>query len=322
MQIDGIGFSYSSALVTGADGFIGSHLVDQLLEAGVSVTAIVRRTSRRQVTHRFDNLATAGRDSLKVVDADLTGISTQFLLGEQEADFWFHLAADAYVPASFSQPAEVCLTNIISTLNVLEAARRFKPAGLLVMSSSEVYGTHTGPINESCALNPTSPYAASKVSCDRLAWSYWESFGVALTIARPFNTYGPRHIYDVVPKFIQLALAGAPLTIHGDGSQTRDLTYVNDTVRALIALSRIEGRGEVFNIGVGHDIRIIELARMLVALTESNSDLVFTNRRIAEVDKLQSDTTKIRARTGWIPQVSLEAGLKENIKWFVDNEIR
>jgi len=303
-------------LVTGADGFIGSHLVDALVQCGVPIVAVVRRVSRTQVTHRFSNLRDlSGHDGLSFITVNLAGPSATSLLARSNADVWFHLAADAYVPASFSQPSDVVLNNISSTINVLEAANISRPANLIIMSSSEVYGSCSEPIDEDHPLCPTSPYAASKVACDRMAWSYWQSFGTALTIARPFNTYGPRHVYDVVPLFIAAALQNKPIVIHGTGRQTRDLVYVDDTVYALLSLAASPAVGRVFNIGTGTDTSVLDLATCIIELTESSSQIVFDAPRQGEVQKLQANSSRIRSETGWKPLISLRDGIQRNISW-------
>ena len=150
----------------------------------------------------------------------------------------FHLAADAYVPYSFERPLEVMATNLHGTLNMLHAAMKIKNLERIVCtSSSEIYGTAlTRSISENHPLNPTSPYAASKVAADRFAFSYFQTYGLPISIIRPFNTYGPRHTYDVIPKFIRMALNHEPLTVYGSGTQSRDFTYVDDMVKAFLIM--------------------------------------------------------------------------------------
>jgi NDP-hexose 4,6-dehydratase len=307
-------------LVTGADGFIGSHLTDTLVDQGFQVFAVVRRTSRSQVTNQFRNLADETvRRLAGVVHVDLAGPAAQAALARLGAETWFHLAADAYVPASLHQSAAVVETNVTSTLNVLEAARVADLGHLLIASSSEVYGSHDGPMDEQCPLEPATPYAASKVACDRLAWSYYNTFRLPLTIVRPFNCYGPRHVYDVVPLFLANALRGAPLTVQGSGRQSRDLTYVSDTVAAFLGLAELPPSGEVYNIGTGVDHAILDLARMILRITGSPAELRIAEQRPGDVLKLQADATKLRAATGWQPRYDLPEGLELNLKWMKDN---
>ncbi|MFB8235460.1 NAD-dependent epimerase/dehydratase family protein [Kitasatospora purpeofusca] len=303
-------------MVTGADGFIGSHLTEALVARGAEVTAVVRRVSHTQVTNGFRNLpGAAARRLAGVLHLDLAGASAIQVLSRVEADVWFHLAADAYVPASLHQPAAVVQTNVTSTLNVLEAAMIRRPEHVLVTSSSEVYGTQPEAITERHPLEPATPYAASKVACDRLAWSYHNALNVPLTIVRPFNCYGPRHVYDAVPLFLAKALRGEPITVNGTGEQTRDLTYVADTVEGFLALAQLPPTGEVYNIGTGTDHRVVDVARAVLELTGSRSELLFGPERAGEVHKLQADPAKLTAATGWRPGHDLTAGLAANLDW-------
>jgi dTDP-glucose 4,6-dehydratase len=303
-------------LVTGAAGFIGSHLVERLLADDRRVTAVVRRTSRDQILLGHPNLqAVIEHPRLRVVAVDLAGPAAMAALAEIGADVWMHLAADAYVPASLEQPAAVVTDNVVSTLNVLEAARRAEPGRVLVMSSSEVYGSHPVPIDEAFPLEPATPYAASKVATDRLAMTYVRTFGLPVVVVRPFNCYGPRHVYDAVPTFVRRALAGAPLEVTGDGTQTRDLTYVDDTVRALLAVAGAARPGEVYNVGTGADVALLELAELICKLAGSRSAVRRVPARRGEVQRLCADASKLERDLGWRPTVSLDEGLRRNIEW-------
>jgi dTDP-glucose 4,6-dehydratase len=309
-----------SFLVTGAAGFIGSHVVEALLAAGRRVTAVVRRTSRSQVLDDYENLrGVVDHPLLSRLAVDLAGPSAVAELAAVDAEVWLHLAADAFVSASLHQPAATVTNNVVSTLNVLEAARRAGPRTLLVGSSSEVYGSQEEPITEAFPLEPATPYAASKVATDRLATSYFTTFGVPVVVARPFNTYGPRHTYDAVPIFIRKAVAGEPLEVTGDGAQSRDLTYVTDTVGALVALADAGVHGEVFNIGTGVDISMLRLAQMVCNLAGSKSEVQMVPTRAGEVRRLCADATKLHRALGWKASVGLEEGLRRNIEWYRSN---
>lgn len=314
-------WSDRTVLVTGADGFIGSHLVEELLHKGSQVVAVVRRTSRSQITNRFQNLsATTVRALHGLIHLDLAGPGVTNELATAEADTWFHLAADAYVPASLHQPAAVVSANIDSTVNVLEAARVLRPEHVLITSSSEIYGSHEEPITESHPMQPATPYAASKVACDRIAWAYHNTFPVPLTIVRPFNCYGPRHAYDVVPLFLVRALRGEPLIVNGTGRQSRDLTYVSDTVDAFLRLAGLPPTGQAYNIGTGAHHQVLELARMTLELSGSRSEIRHAPPRAGEVNRLQADAAKLRSATGWTPRHELAAGLQLNLDWMREHQ--
>jgi NDP-hexose 4,6-dehydratase len=309
----------ADTLVTGADGFVGSHLVEGLLDRGASVIAVVRRTSRSQVTHDFPNLAHCLRhERLTLATVDLAGRAAVSVLSSPAcaARTWLHLAADAYVPASFEQPAAVIDNNVSSAVNVLEAARTASVENVVMASSSEVYGESLEPIDERTLLEPTTPYAASKAAADRVASAYWRTFELPVTIVRPFNCYGPRHVYDVIPKFISSALTGDVLTIHGDGSQRRDFTYVSDLVDAFVRVAERPSPGEVYNVGTGVDTSVREVAELVLDGTGRRSDIVFAQPRPGDLMRLCADATKIRNDLGWSPTVALETGLEWNIEWF------
>lgn len=306
-------------VVTGADGFIGSHLTETLLQLGARVIPFVRGSARLgSGSWNFRCLETPPDEFEAILCGDIASPDSMLRIVDCAPDIVFHLAAVAYVDYSFRCPAEVFHVNAGGTVNLLEAVRRIPGLRrVVVTSSSEVYGTcQTDAIDESHPLNPTSPYAASKAAADRMAWAYRTTFGLPVVILRPFNTYGPRHTYDVIPKFICLALQGQPLTVHGDGFQSRDFSYVTDTVYGfLLAGSKPEAEGGVFNLGTGRDVSIGQLAQTIVRLSESDSEIVYDSDRPAEVRKLRADATRARATLGFTPHHSLEEGLRKNIEW-------
>ena len=212
----------------------------------------------------------------------------------------------------------------MGTLNILEACKNLKNLKRVICtSSSEVYGTALSKtISENHPLNPTSPYAASKVAADRYCYSYIKTYNLPITIIRPFNTYGPRHTYDVVPKFIKMALTNKPITIHGDGLQSRDLTYVSDAVDALlkVGLSK-KTKQKVINFGTGKHQTVIFLARQIKKLSNSNSKIVYIPARKSEVQRLTCDPRLCKKLTGWKAKVAIISGLKENIIWAKKNKI-
>lgn len=307
-------------LVTGADGFMGSHLSEGLVRRGARVIAFTRSTSTNGTSElRLRNLDLAATDIDQVIAGNITTPETARIIEDTAPDVIFHLAAEAYVPRSFERPEEVFAANATGTLYVLEAARRLpKLERLVITSSSEVYGTAVNdrPIDEDHPLNPTSPYAASKVAADRLAYSYRVTYGMPIAIIRPFNFYGPRHTYDVIPKFIRLALAGEDLTVYGDGQQRRDFTYVEDTMRGFLAMgSHPEAVGQVVNFGSGQSYTIAHTAERIVALSGSKSRITYDRARLAEVNHLLCDASKAGRLFGWRAEVSLDEGLTRNIEW-------
>jgi NDP-hexose 4,6-dehydratase len=305
-------------LVTGADGFIGSHLVEALLEQHASVLAFTRATSGSGTTqHGLRNLRPVAGQLAASIAGNLANAETVNIICDLQPEVVFHLGAEAYVPRSLSQPAEVFTVNAVGTLHILEAARRLPSLRrVVVTSSSEVYGTAKDdrPIDEAHALNPTSPYGASKAAADRLAYAYWNTYNLPVAIIRPFNTYGPRHIYDVIPKFIKRALRGEDLIVHGSGEQRRDFTYVDDMVRAFMLMgSHPDVNGEVVNFGAGQSYSINDTARRIHALTGEQSCIRHDGERVAEVQHLICDSSKARRLLNWSPQTSLDEGLRRNV---------
>jgi NDP-hexose 4,6-dehydratase len=292
---------------------MGSHLTERLLDNGAKVTAVVRRTSQQSPWPSPVNLAKRTDEGLAYLAFDLAGPSAVDQLSAQDAKVWFHLAADAYVPASFSQPSAVVTNNVMSTVNLLQAALARQPDLVVVVSSSEVYGHNDDPITEQSPLRPTTPYAASKVAADQVALSYQRSFSLPVVVVRPFNCYGPRHRYDVIPLFIGSALRGEPLTVNGDGGQTRDFTYVSDTVEALVRVAQLAEPGEVFNIGTGQDTSVLRVAQLIKQLSGSSSAIKHVARRLGEVQRMCSAPRALTEATGWRAKVSLEEGLRRTI---------
>ncbi len=306
-----------SVLVTGADGFIGSHLCDALVERRANVTGIVRGSTLNGCgswSLRSLEMSTASR--MKLQGADVASPDIRNVIKEANPEIILHLAAIAHVDYSFNHPEEVFRVNAGGTQNILEAARQLPSLKrLVVISSSEIYGSRKrDKIDEEHPLKPTSPYAASKVAADMLAQSYHRTYGTPVVVLRPFNTYGPRHTYDVIPKFLRLALAGEPLTIYGDGQQDRDLTYVSDTVEGMLQAGIAkEIDGGVYNLGTGNTVSVNDIARAIKSLTKSSSEIVHVEKRAAEVSSLISDHEKATRAFGYQPRVSFEDGLQRNL---------
>ncbi|MBV1858337.1 MAG: GDP-mannose 4,6-dehydratase [Nannocystaceae bacterium] len=306
-------------LVTGADGFMGSHLTERLLGLGAEVSVLVRpRSVTGTVGTEFRNLGPVADKLERVFATDVAGPDAEAAIAELCPSVIFHLAADAYVERSFSHPREVLRTNMDGTMTVLEAARR-NPAieRVVVTSSSEVYGpAQTQRMTEEHPLQPTSPYAASKVAADRMAIAYHRTYGTPVSIIRPFNTYGPRHVYDVIPKFIAQALAGQPLLVFGDGQQSRDFTYVDDMVAAFLCMgAHPDAVGEVVHFGSGHATTIAALAEAVALSVGGDVRIQQAPARAAEVARLCCDAGRASSLLGWSPQTSLAEGLSRNVAW-------
>lgn len=305
-------------LVTGADGFVGSHLTEKLLSLGADVSIYVKGSSTLgHVQCHLKNIDHLRGKVKGIIAGDISNSDSINLIRNSSPEIIFHLAASAYVPFSFDHPREVININLNGTLNVLEAAMDSDVSQLVCTSSSEIYGTAlTEKINEDHPLNPSSPYAASKAAADRCCYSYWNTYGLPVAIIRPFNMYGSRHTYDVIPKFISLALQNQPLTIYGSGEQSRDFLYIDDAVNAFLLMgSEKKAIGQAVNFGTGKDWSINHIAKKIVEISKSKSEIVHVEKRKSEVGKLICDYSKARSLFGWEPRVPLEEGLKKNIEW-------
>lgn len=312
-------WSGKRVLVTGAGGFIGSHLAEELVRQGASVRAFVRYTSRSDngLLELADPKIAADLD---VYRGDLA--NPEAVAGAMaDRDYVLHLGALIPIPYSYRHPREYVSANVEGTLNVLEAARRHDVVRIVQTSTSEVYGTAlTVPISEDHRLHPQSPYAASKVAADQLALSYQRSFGTPVVVARPFNTYGPRQsARAVIPTILTQALARSEIEL-GATRPTRDFLYVEDNVRGLMRCALAENaEGEVINLGTGLEISIGELAARALALLGLEVPLALSEERLrppdSEVERLLADVSKARNLLGWEPEVDLDEGLRRTIDW-------
>jgi NAD dependent epimerase/dehydratase len=301
-------------VVTGAGGFIGSHLVERLVALGANVTAIVRYNSRNAAGF-LD-----GRNDVEIRSGDITELDTvrSFLDG---ADTVFHLAALVGIPYSYIHPTEVVDVNTIGTLNVLVAAREAGLRRIVVTSTSEVYGTaRFTPMTEEHPRQPQSPYAASKIAADALALSFHRSFALPVAVVRPFNTYGPRQSdRAIIPTIISQALQKDEIVL-GNLAPRRDLTFVGDTVEGFLRMAAVDdAAGREINLGTGSSISIGELASRIVAVLGREIEVRQSDERVrpasSEVDDLVADTTLARSILGWEPAVSLDEGLERTIEW-------
>ncbi len=308
-------------LVTGADGFIGSHLVEALIAKGCDVRAFVFYNS----FNSWGWLDSLPQQELKQLDVfagdirDPNGVLTAM----QDIDVVFHLAALIAIPFSYHSPDSYVDTNIKGTLNILQASRQCKVERALVTSTSEVYGTaQYVPIDEEHPYQGQSPYSATKIGADRMAESFYRSFDLPVTIVRPFNTYGPRQsARAVIPTVITQLLSGQTEIQLGSLEPTRDFNYVLDTVDGFIALAEADGAiGEEINIATGAEHSIGDLANALISLLNPDAHIKHDTARVrpdkSEVDRLLGDNRKIRALTDWLPAHDLESGLRDTIEWF------
>jgi dTDP-glucose 4,6-dehydratase len=306
-------------LVTGAGGFIGSHLVERLLDLEAEVAAFIHYNAAGS-RGLLDQLGLQDQDRVRVVPGDLREADCleEAMHGQQTV---FHLAAIIAIPYSYLRPEQVLENNLRSTLNILQAARRFGIERLVHTSSSEVYGTaQRAPIDESHPLEAQSPYAASKIACDKLVQSFHLSYGVPAVTLRPFNTYGPRQsARAIVPTIITQALTRKKVFL-GAMHPTRDLNYVSDTVEGFLRIAQTPGiEGRTYHIGSGSEISIGDLADRIVRLIGGEVPIIFDAGRIrpatSEVGRLVCDSTRAREDLGWVQSISLDEGLQQTIDW-------
>ena len=310
-------------MVTGAAGFIGSHLVERLVRDGHRVRAYVHYNARNDWGN-LELLDPATRRELEVVTGDIADPFSvrQATKGVQVV---YHLASLIAIPYSYVAPQSYVQTNVQGAINVLQAAREEGVERVVHTSTSECYGTaQYVPIDEKHPLQGQSPYSASKIGADMLAESYWRSFGLPVAIIRPFNTFGPRQsARAVIPTIISQALKGGTIKL-GSLAPTRDMSYVDNTVDGFLAVaSHPAAVGEVINVGSGREISIGDLARMIVTLVGSASDVVEDAQRIrpakSEVERLLCGHAKAQKLLGWAPRTGLEDGLQRTIDWFRDH---
>ena len=308
-------------LVTGAAGFIGSHLTERLVALGANVRALVRYNSSGRRGWLEDSPV---KDSIEVVFGDVRDF---FGVREamQEREVVFHLAALIGIPYSYSAPQSYLHTNIEGTMNVLQAVRELEIERLVCTSTSEVYGTaRYVPMDETHPLQGQSPYSASKIAADKLAESYFLSFGVPVTIARPFNAYGPRQSSRaIIPTIITQALVGSEVRL-GSLLPTRDFNFVADIVEGFICAATVQDAiGQVINFGTGMEVSIGQLADTLGRLIGKELNLITENQRVrpenSEVERLCADATLAQDILGWKPTVCLQDGLRQTIEWFERN---
>lgn len=307
-------------LVTGADGFIGSHLAEELLAAGATVRALTQ----------YNPFGRPGwlkgrADEIQIISGDIRD-GERVARAVEGVEVVFHLAALVGIPYSYEAPDSYIQTNIVGTYNVLTACRRHGVSRMIQTSTSEVYGSALAvPINEDHPLQPQSPYSASKIGADMIALSHYYSFELPVAVVRPFNTYGPRQsARAVIPAVLGQILSGAKEIKVGATSPRRDFNYVTDTARGFMAVAQSDrALGHVVNIGSGREVTIGEAIDIMIEVTGREVAVVCDEQRIrpanSEVNRLMCDNSRAREWAGWRPEVSLEEGLRRTAKWIEQN---
>jgi UDP-glucose 4-epimerase len=312
-------------LVTGADGFIGSHLTERLVALGIETTALCIYNSEGSCGW-LSHCSRKNPKNLKIVLGD---IRDPFQMQEvcKGIDTVFHLAALIAIPYSYVAPHSYAETNILGTLNLLEAARKAEVGRFVQTSTSEVYGTALFvPITEEHPQQGQSPYSATKIGADALVDSFWRSFAFPAVTLRPFNTFGPRQSNRaVIPTVIAQVLSGTKKIQLGSLHPTRDFNFVSNTVEAFVALAEADSfvLGQTFNAGSGREISVGDMVRLVCCLANAAVEIYEDPIRLrpekSEVERLLADATRLTTATGWLPKISLEDGLISTIEWHKDH---
>ena len=314
---------YKSVLVTGAAGFIGSHLTERLVREGMKVKALVHYNSRND----WGLLERIPKDTLKEIEVISGDLRDPFSMAStvKGCEVVFHLASLIAIPYSYNAPQAYAATNVMGTLNVLQACLSEGVQKVVHTSTSETYGTaRYVPIDEKHPMQGQSPYSATKIGADKIAESYYHSFGLPVATIRPFNTYGPRQsARAIIPTVISQALSGRNVHL-GNLTPTRDLNFVADTVDGFFRIAHSDAAlGEVINIGSGKEISIGDLVNKIIAIVGNPVELIIDEERIrpckSEVERLLCDNAKALRLTGWKPQTSLTDGLEQTVRWIREN---
>ncbi len=314
-----INFLNKKVLVTGAGGFIGSHLTEQLLQISSETRAFIHYNSRNNWGY-LEEIPSSLRSNINVITGDLRDFHS-VKSAMKQIDIVFHLGALIGIPYSLSNPKDVIDTNIIGTFNILQAALECQVQKIIHTSTSEVYGSAQYiPIDENHALSPQSPYAATKIAADKLSEAFFHSYNLPVSIIRPFNTYGPRQsLRAIIPTIISQLINDKKVVV-GNLNPKRDFTYVLDTVNGMLLLAQHDKtEGMTFNLGIGKSISINELIELISKIMKIDAKIIIDHERIrknrAEVEELNSNNSKAKNMLSWNPKYSLKEGLALTINW-------
>ncbi len=302
------------ALVTGCAGFIGSYLVDKLLEQAYEVVGIDCFTDYYSKEIKEANISNAlNRKNFEFIEEDILSLKEY-----PEVDYVFHEAAQAGVRASWGKSFEIYTrNNIEATQKLLEFYKDREIKKIVFASSSSVYGDAELPMKEDSLLKPVSPYGVTKLAAENLCYLYWKNYDVPTISLRYFTVYGPRQRPDMaIHKFVKAILNGDEITVFGDGTQTRDFTFVDDMTEANIMAANNEIEGEVFNVGGGSRISVNKLIELLEKITEKNAQIKYIEKQKGDVRDTLADTSKTSNELNWKPEVKIEEGAKRFVKWY------
>ena len=309
-------------LITGAGGFIGSHLVEKCVKDGYNVKAFLHYNSRNYWGWLENSNV---KNDIEIINGDVRDFDAVFS-ALKGCDSVFHLAALIGIPYSYESPLAYIRTNIEGTYNILQASKNLNISNILITSTSETYGTaQYVPIDEEHPMVGQSPYAATKIASDHLALSFYRSFDLPIKVVRPFNTYGPRQSSRaIIPTVITQILNGEKKIKLGNLIPTRDLTYVKDTANGFMQIANADDLyGEITNIGMNNEISIGDLVDLIIKIMDANIEIITENKRVrpgkSEVERLFCNNKKILDKTNWKPQYDLIKGLTETITWLKDN---
>lgn len=306
-------FQSKRVLVTGGDGFVGSHLCKRLISEGAEVSAFVRRLE-------LTALLPFQRELKSILAGDISDEKTPNEIRELRPQIIFHLAVEGDIRTSIEHPVRVSRTNVGGTLNVLEAARSLQGGDferLIFCSTCAVYGSRSHRVVETDAFMPCTPYAASKAAADLFCQSYFKTYRLPVAIARLYNVYGPGQKRDVIPLFISWALRNQDIPLEGGGVQTRDFVYVDDIVEACLVMgSDPRAVGETVNFGTGRDISIRELAEKIIRIAGSSSRTVDVPQRPGQEMRVCTDPAKAVQLFGWNSRTSIDEGLSLTVPWY------